>query len=69
MDQLLKKLDLSRIPAHVAVIMDGNRRWAKAKGLPVPIGHARGVESVHAVVKTVAVAQGDVGAEGRSPLG
>ncbi len=52
MDQLLKKLDLSRIPAHVAVIMDGNRRWAKAKGLPVPVGHARGVESVRAVVKT-----------------
>ena len=51
MDQLLKKLDLSRIPAHVAVIMDGNRRWAKAKGLPVPVGHARGVESVSAVVK------------------
>ena len=51
MDQLLKKLDLSRVPAHVAVIMDGNRRWAKAKGLPVPVGHAKGVESVRAVVK------------------
>ena len=52
MDQLPKKLDLSRIPAHVAVIMDGNRRWAKSKGLPVPVGHAKGVESVRAVVKT-----------------
>jgi undecaprenyl diphosphate synthase len=51
MDQLLKKLDRSRIPAHVAVIMDGNRRWAKSKGLPVPVGHAKGVESVRAVVK------------------
>ena len=51
MDQLLKKLDLSGIPAHVAVIMDGNRRWAKAKGLPVAVGHAKGVESVRAVVK------------------
>ena len=51
MEQLLKELDPARIPAHVAVIMDGNRRWAKAKGLPVPVGHARGVESVHAVVK------------------
>ncbi|HOW88724.1 MAG TPA: polyprenyl diphosphate synthase [Elusimicrobiales bacterium] len=52
MDQLLKKIDRSRIPAHVAVIMDGNRRWARSKGLPVPVGHARGVESVRAVVKT-----------------
>ncbi len=52
MEQLLKKLDRSRVPAHVAVIMDGNRRWAKTKGLPVAVGHARGVESVRAVVKT-----------------
>lgn len=51
MEQLLKELDPARIPAHVAVIMDGNRRWAKAKGLPVPVGHAKGVESVRAVVK------------------
>ena len=35
----------------MAVIMDGNRRWAKSKGLPVPVGHAKGVESVRAVVK------------------
>ena len=52
MDQLLKNLDHSRIPVHVAVIMDGNRRWAKAKGLPVAVGHAKGVESVKAIVKT-----------------
>ena len=52
MDQLLNKLDRSRIPAHVAVIMDGNRRWARAKRLPVPVGHAEGVKSVRAVVKT-----------------
>lgn len=52
MDNLLKKLDRSRIPAHVAVIMDGNRRWARAKGLPAAVGHAKGVESVRAVVKT-----------------
>lgn len=51
MDNLLKKLDRAMIPAHVAVIMDGNRRWARAHGLPVPVGHAKGVESVRAVVK------------------
>lgn len=52
MEQLLNKLDRSRIPAHVAVIMDGNRRWARAKGLPIAVGHAKGVESVRAVVRT-----------------
>ena len=29
----------SRIPAHVAIIVDGNRRWAKKRGLPVSFGH------------------------------
>lgn len=52
MDDLFKKLDRSRLPAHVAVIMDGNRRWARLHHLPVPVGHAKGVESVKAVVKT-----------------
>jgi len=52
MDSLLNKLDRCRIPVHVAVIMESNRRWARAKGLPVPVGHAKGVESVRAVVKT-----------------
>lgn len=51
MEQLLKQLDRATLPAHVAVIMDGNRRWARARKLPVPIGHAKGVESVRAVVK------------------
>jgi undecaprenyl diphosphate synthase len=38
-------------PQHVAVIMDGNGRWARAKGLPRLSGHKAGVESVRAVVK------------------
>lgn len=37
-------LDMSKIPTHIAIIMDGNRRWAKAKGLPVIAGHAYAVE-------------------------
>jgi len=37
-------------PAHVAIIMDGNGRWAKLRGLPRPIGHREGVESVRAIV-------------------
>ncbi len=38
-------------PAHVAIIMDGNGRWAKARGLPRTAGHRRGVESVRETVK------------------
>lgn len=39
-------LDMARIPKHVAIIMDGNRRWAKAKGLGAVAGHAFAVDSV-----------------------
>ena len=38
-------------PVHVAIIMDGNGRWAKARGLPRLVGHKRGVESVRDAVK------------------
>ncbi len=38
--------------AHVAIIMDGNGRWARKRGLPRVIGHRQGVESVRAIVKT-----------------
>ena len=43
---LPKGLDSLRIPNHIAVIMDGNGRWAKAKGLPRTMGHTAGVESL-----------------------
>ena len=43
---LPKDLDRLRLPHHIAVIMDGNGRWAKAKGLPRTIGHTAGVESL-----------------------
>lgn len=36
---------------HIAIIMDGNRRWAKEKGLPSAMGHKKGVESLKKVVK------------------
>jgi undecaprenyl diphosphate synthase len=39
------------IPLHVAIIMDGNGRWAKAKGLPRAAGHAQGAEAVRRTVK------------------
>jgi undecaprenyl diphosphate synthase len=48
---------LSNLPTHVAVIMDGNGRWAKQRGLPRVEGHRNGVESVRAIVR----AAGEVG--------
>lgn len=39
------------VPTHVAVIMDGNGRWARARGLPRTEGHRRGAESARAVIK------------------
>ena len=45
-------LDTKTIPTHIAVIMDGNRRWAKAKGLPAIAGHAYAVEkTVEALIE------------------
>ena len=38
------ELNKEQIPAHVAIIMDGNGRWAKAKGLPRTAGHVEGVQ-------------------------
>ncbi len=43
--------DAMRIPDHVAIIMDGNGRWAKAKGLPRTAGHQEGVETVKKVTE------------------
>lgn len=40
-----------QIPRHIAIIMDGNGRWAKKRGLPRAAGHTRGVESVRDIVK------------------
>ncbi len=39
------------VPTHVAIIMDGNGRWAKARGLPRTVGHKRGVEAVRRLVQ------------------
>jgi undecaprenyl diphosphate synthase len=40
------------LPAHVAIIMDGNGRWAKARGLPRTAGHARGAEAVRRAIES-----------------
>ncbi len=41
-----------KIPRHIAIIMDGNGRWAQKRGLPRIVGHKAGVESVREVVRT-----------------
>ncbi len=44
-------LDNSLMPKHVAIIMDGNGRWAKKKNMPVSFGHSQGVKRIEDVVK------------------
>lgn len=48
------QLDMQRIPQHVAIIMDGNGRWAKAKGLPRTAGHVEGVTAVKRITEECA---------------
>ena len=44
-------IDLNNIPRHIAIIMDGNGRWAKERNLPRTMGHKAGVEAVRDIVK------------------
>ncbi|MBK9733592.1 MAG: isoprenyl transferase [Saprospiraceae bacterium] len=48
------KIDLNKLPSHVAIIMDGNGRWAKTKGKPRVFGHKSGVTSVREVTEVAA---------------
>ena len=51
---LLEKLDLTRLPRHVAVIMDGNGRWAQKRHLPRIAGHRAGTQSARTTIETCA---------------
>ena len=51
---LVDAIDFDRLPRHVAIIMDGNGRWAKSRFLPRLEGHRAGVESVRSTVETAA---------------
>lgn len=44
-------MDLQRIPEHIAIIMDGNGRWAKKRGMPRTAGHLQGAENVRTIAK------------------
>ncbi len=50
-EELRAMLDKERLPRHVAIIMDGNRRWAKQRGLPILQGHRAGSRATRAVVE------------------
>lgn len=51
MESLKQRIDLQRLPSHIAIIMDGNGRWAKEKGQDRLYGHFHGVESVRNIVE------------------
>src|ERR1700754_1248043 len=50
-ESLLDKVDKGRLPRHIAIIMDGNGRWAEEKGQDRLYGHFHGVESVRNIVE------------------
>ncbi|MBV9269856.1 MAG: undecaprenyl diphosphate synthase family protein, partial [Candidatus Eremiobacteraeota bacterium] len=50
-EQVAPGLDVQRLPRHVAIIMDGNRRWAKRRGLPPVEGHRRGIIALREVTR------------------
>lgn len=52
--QHTEQIDLNRIPQHVAIIMDGNGRWAKQRGQERCIGHQAGAETVHVIAEEAA---------------
>ena len=51
MSNLESKIDKDRLPRHIAIIMDGNGRWAKEQGHDRLYGHSHGVESVRNIVE------------------
>jgi undecaprenyl diphosphate synthase len=52
--QLRKQIDNKKLPSHVAIIMDGNGRWAQHRGLDRIFGHQQGVKAVREVIETAA---------------
>ena len=50
----IEQIDFSRIPQHVAIIMDGNGRWAKQRGHERSFGHQAGAETVHVIAEEAA---------------
>jgi undecaprenyl diphosphate synthase len=53
-ENILEQIDVNKLPNHIAIIMDGNGRWAKKRSLPRVVGHEYGVKSVRLVAETAA---------------
>ena len=51
---LVEKIDLQRVPQHIAIIMDGNGRWAKERNLDRSQGHRKGLDVVHEITNDAA---------------
>lgn len=49
--QLGAEIDLAKVPRHIGIILDGNRRWARAEGAPETKGHQRGALKIHEVLE------------------
>ena len=56
-ESLLKEIDMNNLPCHVGIIMDGNGRWAKKRGLPRSAGHRAGAQNL----KTISEFAGEMG--------
>jgi undecaprenyl diphosphate synthase len=53
-EKLVNEIDFSRLPRHIAIIMDGNGRWARERNLPRIKGHEEGIKTVKEIVETCA---------------
>ncbi len=51
--KIYRKLNLSRLPQHIAIIMDGNGRWASSRGLPRSLGHKAGCENIKKITQNI----------------
>ena len=49
--ELLEQIDMTRLPKHIAIIMDGNGRWAKERGKPRLFGHNSALKAIHEVTE------------------
>ena len=54
MESFLELLDKNTLPRHIAIIMDGNGRWAKRQSMPRVFGHRNGVKAVREVTEAAA---------------
>ena len=54
-NDLSKRIDKQKVPEHVAIIMDGNGRWATRKGLPRSFGHKQGVSVLKKILKAAKI--------------